>query len=159
MSPSRPLREALKHRFYPFAQQQGFIRGKATSLFVPFERVVDGKVQFFEIQWDKSHRPRFVVNFGERVGLEHNEGEPLPAQGRLQRWRGSSIHSWFQLGKPWFEKLRTWRWHHQPDEVAMQLVECFPELETWWSSRQAGPHVQLWLRANKQNIPPHHKTP
>lgn len=159
MSSSRPLREALKHRFYPFVQRQGFVRGKATALFVPFERVIDGKVQFFEIQWDKSHRPRFVVNFGERASPEHNELEPLPVQGRLQRWRGGSIRCWFQLGKPWIETLRTLRWQHQPDEVADQLVACFHELESWWDSKQAGPHVQLWHRANEMPHPTHTRTP
>lgn len=73
MSPSKPLRDVLKKRFYPFAPERGFVRGKATSLFTPFERVADGKIQFFEIQWDKYHRARFVINFGERASSEKND--------------------------------------------------------------------------------------
>ncbi len=144
MSRSQPLRDALKRQFYPFAQEQGFVRGKATSLFVPFERVVDGKVQFFEIQWDKSHRPRFVINFGERLMSQPVALEPYPITGRLQRWRGSTIRTWFQLSKPWYGILRTFSWNYQPDEVASQLLDCFPELEAWWSSKQEGPHIRIW---------------
>ncbi|OQW85836.1 MAG: hypothetical protein BWK72_20250 [Rhodoferax ferrireducens] len=150
MSRSHPLREAIKKRFYPFAQDKGFVRGKATSLFVPFERVVGEKIQFFEIQWDKSHRPRFVINFGERASSEHQESGPLPASGRLQRWRGGSMRTWFQFSKPWDETLRTFRWSYQPDEVATHLIEYFPELEAWWRSKQAGPHVFIWPTQIKQ---------
>lgn len=149
MSQSKPLREALKRRFYPFALEQGFIRGKATSLFVPFERVVDGKIHFFEIQWDKSHRPRFVINFGERANSDHFETLPLPVSGRLQRWHGSTLRTWFQTGKPWFERLRTFSWSYPPDEVVIHLIECFPELENWWRSKQVGPHVSIWSRPNR----------
>jgi hypothetical protein len=72
MSRATPLREAVKATFYPFALERGFVREKATSLFVPFRRMAGSTVQVFEIQWDKSHRPRFVVNFGEApsTGIE-----------------------------------------------------------------------------------------
>jgi len=150
MSQSHALREAIKKRFYPFVQEKGFVRGKASSLFVPFERVVGKKIQFFEIQWDKSHRPRFVINFGERASSEHQESGPLFASGRLQRWRGGSMRTWFQLSKPWVETLRTFRWTYQPDEVVSQLIDCFPELEAWWHSKQAGPHVHIWPTQTKQ---------
>ena len=146
MSRSKPLRDALKKRFYPFVQERGFVRGKATSLFAPFERVVDEKIQFFEIQWDKHHRPRFVINFGERARSEQKESESLLPSGRLQRWRGGSMRTWFQISKSWVDTLRTLRWSYQPDEVAIHLIECFSELEAWWDSKQEGPHVQIWRK-------------
>lgn len=144
MNRTQALRESLKKRFYPFALEHGFIRGKATSLFVPFERVVDGHTQFFEIQWDKYHRPRFVINFGEHVGGVPKDSDKPPSCGRLQRWRGGSMRAWFQTSKPWAETIRTLRWSYEPDEVATQLIECFVELEEWWSSKREGPHVYIW---------------
>lgn len=146
MSQSQPLREALKKRFYPFAQERGFVSGKATSLFTPFERVADGKIHFFEIQWDKYHRPRFVINFGERASSEKNDSAPPISTGRLQRWRGGTMRAWFQTGKPWVETVRTLRWSYQPDEVASHLIECFSELEVWWDSKQEGQHVYIWRK-------------
>lgn len=146
MSQSKPLRDVLKKRFYPFANERGFVRGKATSLFTPFERVVDGKIQLFEIQWDKYHRPRFVINFGERASSEKNDSAQPPYFARLQRWRGGSMRTWFQISKPWVETLRTLRWSYQPDEVASHLIECFSELEAWWGSKQEGPHVYIWRK-------------
>lgn len=149
MSRSQPLRDAIKRRFYPFALGRGFVRGKATSSIVPFERVVNGKIQFFEIQWDKSHRPRFVVNFGERASSDHFKTLPLPVSGRLQRWRGSTLRTWFQTSKPWLETLRTFKWSYRPDEVAIHLIECFSELEAWWSSKQEGPHIRVWPKRTR----------
>lgn len=144
MSQTQALRESLKKRFYPFAQERGFVLGKATSLFVPFERVVNGNTQFFEIQWDKHHRPRFVINFGEHLGAEPKNSVQAPSGGRLQRWRGGSMRTWFQTSMPLMETFRTLRWSYEPDEVATQLIECFVELEDWWSSKQEGPHVYIW---------------
>jgi len=143
MTPVQALRKSLKDRFYPFAQARGFIRGKATSLFVPFKRVVDGNTQFFEIQWDKHHRPCFVINFGEHAGAQVSNDQLQPF-GRLQRWHGGSMRTWFQTSKPWMETLRTLQWSYEPDEVVTQLMEYFPELENWWVSKQEGPHVYIW---------------
>lgn len=144
MRRSHPLREVIKKRFYPFVEDKGFVRGRATSLFVPFERVVAGRIQVFEIQWDKSHRPRFVINFGEWASSDQQELGLSPVSGRLQRCQGSSIRTWFQISKPWGEILRTFQWSYQPDEVASHLIDCFPELEAWWSSKREGPHVKIW---------------
>ena len=155
MSRSKPLRDSIKAEFYPFALQQGFIRGKATSLFVPFRRIVEDKVHVFEIQWDKYHHPRFVVNFGEApkanvVDLMGNtihadvlDPVHCPLQGRLQRWRGGSLRTWFQTRKPWAETLLTLSWSYSPEEVTAQLIDSFSELETWWESKQEGPHVYI----------------
>ncbi len=60
------------------------------------------------------------------------------------------MRTWFQFSKPWDETLRTFRWSYQPDEVATHLIEYFPELEAWWRSKQAGPHVFIWPTQIKQ---------
>lgn len=155
MSRSSALRNAIKASFYPFAVEHGFTRGKTTSMFTPFRRVRGNVVQVFDIQWDKYGGPRFVINFGEAPSdgvefagqkLSADELDPVhcPLKGRLQRWRGGSLRTWFQLSKPWLETLRTGRWAYTPEEVAAQVVECFAELEAWWDSKQEGPHVYIW---------------
>jgi len=42
------------------------------------------------------------------------------------------------------ETLRTLQWSYEPDEVVTQLMEYFPELENWWTSKQEGSHVYIW---------------
>ena len=159
MSRATPLRDAIKATFYPFAVERGFVRGKASSLFVPFRRTIGNKVQVFEIQWDKSHRPRFVVNFGEassdgceyfgnNIGAEFLEPQHCPVKGRLQRWRGGSMRTWFQISKPWGETLYTLKWSYTPEEVVAQLIASFAELETWWETKHEGPHVYFWRSHN-----------
>lgn len=134
-----PLRETVKQRFYPFAENRGFERVKSgNSLFTTF-RKSEGDITYeFEIQWDKYHRPCFVLNFGLP------EGANVPArtkQGRLQRKRGGPLSCWFNLRKPWLEILRTGRLRYTPDEVVDHLISCFPEIEAWWSNGTEGPHV------------------
>src|SRR6266480_2430136 len=127
MSRATALREAVKGMFYPFASDRGFIRGKGSSMFTPFRRIRGTSAHVFDIQWDKYGSPRFVINFGEAPsGGVTFQGELVPAEkvepshcrlnGRLQRWRGGSLRTWFQLSKPWPETLRTFRWAYSPEE-------------------------------------------
>ena len=123
-------------------------------MFTPFRRIRGSVVHVFDIQWDKYGAPRFVINFGEAPAsgvVLHGEQIPAdrldpahcPLNGRLQRWRGGSLRTWFQLSKPLPEALRTLRWAYLPDEVATQLVTCFSELEVWWDTKHEGPHVYV----------------
>ena len=157
MSRAKPLRDAIKAKFYPFALERGFVLGSASSLFVPFRRTNGNTLQVFEIQWDKSHGPRFVVNFGEassdgcdyfgkHICAEFLEPQHCPVRGRLQRWRGGSMRTWFQISKPWANTLYTLKWSYTPEEVAAQLIVSFAELESWWETKQEGPHVHVLHR-------------
>jgi hypothetical protein len=133
------LREAVKRRFYPFVEARGFSRIKSTdSLFTTF-RKGDAEVAYkFEMQWDKYHRPYFILNFSKP------DGAKMPTRtehGRLQRKRGGSMNCWFNLRRPWLEVLRAGRLSYTPDEVVDQLISCFPEIEEWWSTGTEGAHV------------------
>ena len=155
-SATTPLRSAVKDRLYPVIAQRGFVRGKgAHPLFAGFRRQRDGKVQVFEVQWDKYHRPCFVLNFGEaplgelEVNGTHVSADEVgpahcPAGGRLQRYRGGSLNCWFRLRKPWMKVLTSGSWNFRPEEVADEVTEAFQELEEWWASKVEGPHVYVW---------------
>jgi hypothetical protein len=67
----------------------------------------------------------------------------------LQRWRGGSLRTWFQLGKPWPETILTLRWAYSPEEVAAQVISSFAELETWWENKQEGPHIYVTRRIDR----------
>ena len=80
------LRDTVKERFYPYASEIGFIRGKADAIACPFHRICGDRVHWFEIQWDKYHRPCFVINFSEFALIEGMlEGNAASPEGRLQR--------------------------------------------------------------------------
>lgn len=134
-----PLRDAVKRRFYPFAEARGFSRIKSSnSLFTTFRKSDGAAVYEFEIQWDKYHRPYFVINFS----LPEGAGTPARTKrGRLQRKRGGPMSCWFNIRRPWLEALRTGRLKYAPDEVVDQLISYFPEIEIFWSTGTEGPHV------------------
>ena len=134
-----PLRETVKRRFYPFAETRGFARIKSSNaLFTTFRKCDGDTVYEFEIQWDKYHRPSFVLNFS----LPEGSGVVARTKhGRLQRKRGGPMSCWFNLRRPWLEVIRTGRLRYKPDEVVDQLITCFPEIEAWWSNGIEGPHV------------------
>src|SRR5262249_12660010 len=152
---AQPLREALKARFYPYAESRGFVRAKTSHPhFTTFRRVDGDTVRVFDVQWDKYSRPMFVLNFGEgpKEGVTlwgtHTGGaelDPLDCAegGRLQRKKGPSLACWFQLNKPLVEALRTMERHYTPEVVVNHLLDVFPELEEWWERRAIGPHLYL----------------
>jgi hypothetical protein len=150
------LRDAMKERFYPFADRQGFVREKAAhSLFTAFRRQRNGKVQLFDIQWEKYHRPYFVLNFGEApvgdlavngtlIAAENVRAADCPLGGRLQRRRGGSLGCWFRLRKPMGAVLLSGVVNYRAEQVADEVIEAFQELEAWWESKVVGPHVHVF---------------
>jgi hypothetical protein len=154
MSSTSALRSELKATLWPYAERTGFTRGKATSLFTPFRRQAGDLVQVFDVQWDKSHRPRFVINFGDASVSEllqrkvvddagSIEVHHCPEMLRLQRRRGGAMSCWFQLRRRLLERIMTLSWNYTPAEVAAAAMANFAEIEAWWSNRTVGPHVSV----------------
>ena len=154
-SAATPLRAALKERFYPFAAERGFVRGKSKHpLFTVFRRQHDRTVHVFDIQWDKYGTPRFVLNFGEApvegvdvqgMHIDASDIEPwhCEVRGRLQRRKGGSLGCWFQLRKPLLKAITSGAWHFTPSEVVDQVIQSFSELEAWWATKAEGPHIYV----------------
>ena len=136
----------MKKGFYPFAEERGFYREKQTNpLFVTFRRTVGSEEQVFEIQWDKYHKPYFVIN----IGKGNLEANPTTNMGRLQRGSRGSVRKWFGLRRPWLSKLTSGRWRYSPEEVVTELISAFEELERWWRDGSEGPHLELWGRGEE----------
>lgn len=150
LSKSKPYREALKSQFYPFVADLDFVRGRANALSVPFHRVRDSKIHWFEIQWDKYHRPLFVLNFSELdldegISVEQSLSDryALNIMGRVQRSKGGGLSNWFQARKPWKAALPSMSFRYTPDDVATQLIHSFSDLEEWWETKNEGPHIYV----------------
>ena len=137
-SKAKPLREEVKKRFHPLLEQRGFVKEKPQSpYFTTYRRVRDDVADLIDIQWDKYWRPYFVVNFSQGKP----EDENFLHLGRLQRKRGAPMFCWFNIKRPWLNKLKTGKWYYAPEEVVDELIDAYEELEEWFRSKRAGPHV------------------
>jgi hypothetical protein len=155
MGASTSLRAALKKRFIPYAEQRGFsVDQSHQPISTTFRRRRGDIVHAFDIQWDKGGRPRFVVNCGmsslREIPEEQKESAlqevwPFAADksGRLFRRRGLLLGSWFRLDVPLHKRVFLFRSSYDPDAVVDELLELFPELETWWDSGTVGPHMRI----------------
>jgi hypothetical protein len=153
MAKTKPIRDALRTIFYPHVFSLGFELDKRWQpQFVVFRRFSSNVVQVFEIQWDKYHRPKFVINFSEAPldGVEFGEKwmeakDIAPVHcgtyRRLMRSRGRLTYSWFQLRRPLIKQLVLLKRNYEPEEVAAQVVQLFDEVEDWWANKVIGRHV------------------
>ena len=107
---SRALRERVKRDLFPLIEALGFRRLKHTGRFYGFGRVRDGRFQLLEIQWDKYHRPRFLVNFGS-AEVERNDGKEGLRNPFTNEWLAldeagaGSLLTYYRLYRgrsPWF---------------------------------------------------------
>ncbi len=153
-TPTQLLRKEVEKTFFPFVEARGFKAGRANALYRPFLRMRGDEVHWFNIQWEKSHRPYFVLNFSEfscdAVGYVDGEEVRLLDDfraidwlGRVQRRRGGDLSNWFGLRKRLPEALRTFSTKYAPSEVVEDLIRGFEELEQWWDTKVEGPHIYI----------------
>ena len=71
---SRQLRALMKQEIFPRLKAMGFQPLKHSGLWYGFTRLEADQVQVIDIQWDKHHGPRFLVNFGQ-TALVIQDGE------------------------------------------------------------------------------------
>jgi hypothetical protein len=145
----------LKARFFRHAADRGFVideRNHPRS--TTFRRSRDGRVDIFEVQWDKYGKPRFAVHFGACAaeGLRINDklfspDETFPTwcpdAGTLQPRKGTSSRSWFRQDTRFFQRLLGRSALRDPEHVVGELLAIFPELERYWSTGEIGPHMRL----------------
>lgn len=122
-----PLRDALRAVFFPHVIAAGFELDKRWQpQFWVFRRYATDAVHVFDIQWDKYHRPKFVINFSEAPldGVDFC-GKQMEAKDimtshcgtyyRLNRGPGKFASNWFQLRRPLVEQLTTFKRNYEPE--------------------------------------------
>ena len=55
----------MKQEIFPLLEARGFKPLKHSGLWYEFVRQQSDQLQIVEFQWNKHHRPRFAVNFGQ----------------------------------------------------------------------------------------------
>ena len=141
MTKTKPIRDALRSVFYPHVLAAGFELDKRWQLeIVAFRRIGTEVVHVLEIQWDKYHRPKLVLNFSE-VPLEGVDfgGKWMEATDvravhcgsylRLVRNQGRFTYRWFQLHRPLLEQLVSPQRNYDPEEIASQVLNRFDEVK------------------------------
>jgi hypothetical protein len=164
LNKSAPLRAELKASLWPFLKGAGFVRDKSTSLFTPFRRHTTDMIHVCEIQWDKSYRPKFVLNFGEvpvsRLSSiptrDIESGELINHSDHLLRLKSrhvmlGSMGSWYEPGKPLWKKISTLRWNYSPAQVVAMVIDHFEEVEEWWRTKRIGPHI-VEIRSTRNRV-------
>lgn len=163
MGRTAQLRAALKKRFFPKVEAEGFVRDEPDeALFSCFRRKAGSVVQVFYLQWEKHGLPCFRVHFAEapiegfdylgtHVAAEEARpshftlprGSLIPSCGVLARRWCILTGSWFQLDRPLFSRLTSGQRDYEPDYVVGQLLTLFPEVLAWWESKIKGKHIRV----------------
>ena len=164
MGRTTSLRREMKSLFFPFMEVKGFqIDQLHAPHFIDFRRADGERVQFFEIQWEKYGRPRFVANFGQasiKGTICHNTPIPssdvsagqAPAYCRLHPGNGSSTRHWFRQDRPLLSALFARSRMYPPDQPIQQLITLFAEAENYWRSNIVGPHSKLITNQWAHNV-------
>ena len=156
MGVTTELRRALKARLFPYLLARGFapdLRNQPNL--AVFRRRADGRVHILGLQWEKYGKPRFIIHFGtcpaDGLPLKSGVCSPedvlptwCPDAGTLQPRRGMSTRAWFRQDSTLVQRLLGQPARRAPNEVVDELIAVFPELERYWVSGEAGPHVRLW---------------
>jgi hypothetical protein len=153
---AKGFRNVVKQRFFPYLESKGFER-KSDSMCTTFRRVSAERIHIIQLRWDKYGKPCFSISFGETPNMTvHTADGIVPpdsvepchseALGYLNRKKAAGsfgMDTWFQLRRPLFNRLRTGKREYTADEVVDQLLEYFPEVEKWFETKQAGPHISM----------------
>jgi hypothetical protein len=161
MGRTTELRREIKRVFIPAVVAKGFVLDqKNAPTFLEFRRRTSNVVHVFHIHWDKYGKPRFTVCFGTcpSEGLVIRGKTFLPEEvpptwlsefGRLQPRKGALTTNWFRQDKPLLKRLLSSETLYSASRVIDQLMELFPEIESYWSTGAVGDHVEIVkLRGN-----------
>jgi hypothetical protein len=159
MGRTTALRSEIKRVFAPHLASKGFTPDPRH--FLCYRRIDAEEVHVCDIQWDKYDRPRFVLNFGKAPAARVVDvtGKPImpedilpshaPTWGRLTPRPGGMTGSWFRQDRSLIEWLVTWSRLRSSEQVIVELMTLFGEVEEFWRSGTIGPHMRLLPSLNQ----------
>jgi hypothetical protein len=132
------LREELSKRFIPHLQSTGFARaedsakedGRSSFPFGTFTREHGAGSDIIEIQLDKYSKPKFIINFSLRSGSDLIESFRLHPRAKSAAW--FTMRTFFGLRSA----------GTCARQVVDQLMNLFPEVESWFKDRVIGKHLR-----------------
>jgi hypothetical protein len=157
MGKTTDLRHALKATFIPHVQALGFeIDQRHAPAFLYFRRTRNGRVQIMEIQWEKYGKPRFKFSFSSisqagaschGIHVLASEAGPSHAPCCVCLYptgNGSSTRHWFCQDYSLIDTFLKMRRLKQPEAVCNELLQLFPEVETYLDTGVSGSHCRIY---------------
>lgn len=132
------LREQLSKRFIPHLQSRGFAQakdsakgnGRSSFPFGTFIREHGAGSDIIEIQFDKHSRPKFIINFSLRSESDLVQSFRLHPRPKSAAW--FTMRTFFGLRSA----------ETCARQVVDQLMNLFPEVESWFTDRVVGKHLR-----------------
>lgn len=159
---TRALRHSMMSDFGRYLAEHGFERYKAgdsSGLDYFFRRQVGDYWNLVQIQFDKRHRPKFILEFGkfpvggivDRYGRHVADDEArcymLPERGRLYRSRALFFWVWFGVSA-FAEKI-----FGREAAIAAEirrLMMGFSQVEQWFGSGAVGSCINVEVLGNRR---------
>lgn len=141
VSKRKILIDALEENLLPFLIQKGFKRipaQKNEKWYFPLGKLKRKRgvtLEWIDFQFDKNGQAKFIPNL--RVS---RSGKFESSFCRLQASTLKSFEKWFSM--PWF----AWPFNDEVKalKAAKRVEEFYPEVEEWFSTRKAGPHIRYF---------------
>ncbi len=145
---SRQLRALMKQQIFPLLEERGFGPLKHSGHWYEFVRQQSDQLQVVEFQWDKHHRPRFAVNFGQ-TPVVMRDGETGFYNRFLKEWFPLAEISGGQVDYNFltFGRFRR-RWFRYswlagllpsggPHTAVDRVIELLPLIDGWFAGDPA----------------------
>jgi len=144
------LRAELSQRLVPVLLSKGDCGPselKGNALVHEYQRSTAQGTQVLAIQFEKHQLPRFVINVyveppGGIQSLAQNGGTII--SGRLKARPGATTRSWFRADRSWWQRMVLRRRDTLEKEAVELCLSLLPEVEAWWTSQTASPHISSW---------------
>ncbi len=155
------LIRALKERFIPILLRNGFMESKLTGAnaasgtirrdfpFGYMKRPKGADIELLDIQMHPRGKLKFVLNFGvappegvespwAKFGQHEVTASHLLKGCRLYDSRFYWRMKWFSVSGPsWTKDIEA-----RINETVDRLIELYPEVEEWFSTKREGPHMR-----------------
>jgi len=153
------LKKAIEKEFKAHILRMGFQPEKSHSQFFPFRRSTPVRDELIEVQFDKSNRPRFVLNFGIVPS-----GGLVDAYGRLLETKDVRIANLMRSGRlysfPYSIKWFTPNcfFGFRPPAIAVQrtvedFIRLYGMVENWFMRGIPGPNLRFYTHEwNAPNV-------
>jgi len=126
---------------------QGPAELKGNTLVHEYRRSTPQGTQILEVQFEKHQLPRFVINLyveppGGMQSQKRTGGTII--SGPIKARPGATTRSWFRADRSWWERVILRRSDTLENEAVQLCLSLLPEVEAWWGTRNASPHISSW---------------
>ena len=145
------MRSLIRSQFLRYLEGHGFEEDDGREQIFGYRRRLADRHDLVEVQFDRGHRPKFILNFGKVDGNglidaygRHVEAENtkiflLVEQGRLNAFsKPEFLEHWF--GPRWWSVGST---EVMAMAAVQRLIQLFPQVDNWLVDGRLGPNLRI----------------